>query len=351
MSVTADRFADARTWTWYASKDKTLGEHFRDINMQVGRVVHGRCVDRFGRPIPGAVVKVACDYTSGGAGTWAWDPRATDNDGKFEINLPAHSKRAHELWVVHPKWAPQHVVIPKDGNELADIRMHEGAHVKGTVFQADGKPAGGAVVAAKSIFDGNLTTTAFPARVAAKTDANGQYELPPLEGIYKVYLAQAAETDARLDNRFLVADEPPPLVLPQRASISGSLPQTLNFQAGPTLNIQGTIRWPDGKPVTGIEVRATYVPDTGLSESIGRTKTDAQGKYSLPLPRQIDALHIDAMGARDQNKKWWYAVGETKVPVVHQGIHFIQLKDVKDDVDGLDFAMVADIQAAVKATH
>ena len=120
---TADGYSDAKTWNWYNYKDKSVGENFRDLKMQSGRVIRGRCVDRNGKPIEAAVVKIAGDN---GPDNWAWDPRATDREGKFEIRLPKNSTRAFAIWVAHPKWAPQYAAIPKDGTELADIRLQEG---------------------------------------------------------------------------------------------------------------------------------------------------------------------------------------------------------------------------------
>ena len=103
------------------------------------------------------------------------------------------------------------------------------------------------MVAAESVFDGSLKSVGFPVRIAVKTDSNGHYELPHLDGIYKVSLPQAAETDDRLTDRFVVADEPPPLVLPQKVSVSGTEPQTIEFRAGPTLTVarhDSLGRWP-----------------------------------------------------------------------------------------------------------
>jgi beta-lactamase regulating signal transducer with metallopeptidase domain/protocatechuate 3,4-dioxygenase beta subunit len=336
ISCTADGYADAKTWTWYDDKDKSVGEHFRDVKMKSGRVVRGRCVDRNGNPVAGALVKVASDH---GPDNWAWDPRETDSNGTFEISVPASSKLAYELWVAHPKWAPQHAAIPKEGNELADIRLQEGARVKGSVLKANGKPATGVVVEAESVFGGNLKSVGFPMKVAVKTDSNGDYELPPLAGIFKVSLRQAAETDGRLNDRFVVADGPPPPVLPQKISASGTESQTLDFHGGPTLTVRGTVRWADGRPVPGTEAWASYLPDNGISTELGRTHTDDQGNYSFELPRPIDSLYITGIGAFDKSHKWCYAYGDTKVPVHQQGVQFIQLNELKGDLDGLNFVV------------
>jgi beta-lactamase regulating signal transducer with metallopeptidase domain/protocatechuate 3,4-dioxygenase beta subunit len=347
IRCTAKGFADTKTWTWYYDQDKSVSEHFRDVKMKAGRVVRGRCVDRDGKPIAGAIVKVASDN---GPGNWAWNPRETDTSGTFEISVPANSQLAYELWVAHPKWAPQHVAIPKDGNELADIRLQEGARVKGSVLKANGKPAAGVVVAAESVFSGNLKSVSFPMKIAVKTDSQGDYELPPLAGIFKVSLRQAAETDDRLGDRFVVADGPPPPVLPQKISASGTELEMLDFHAGPTLTVRGTVRWADGRPVPGCEAWASYLPDNGISTELGRTHTDDKGNYSFELPRPISSLDITGIGAFDKNHKWCFAYGDTKVPVQQQGTQFIQLNEVEGDLDGLNFVVRPEKpQDAIKA--
>jgi hypothetical protein len=348
LSGTADGYADAKWWSWYSRRDTTVSEHLADITMQPGRVVRGRCVDPEGRPVAGAVVKFAGDYVRDFApAAWAWDPRQTNEQGEFNVSVPRDGKRAVELWVAHPDFAPQHAVIPKNGTELADIRLRQGARVRGFVRREDGSPVAGAVVAASSIFDGNFDMITFPARVAVRTGADGQYQLPPLEGMYKLFLSQAEETDNRLEKRFVVGRQPPPLVVPKKVSLSGSEEKVINFESGPTLIIRGTARWPDGRPVEDMEVRASYLPSGfGTGIELGTTHTNKLGKYSFEVPKPIEQLSISASGKHDAQRTWHYAEAEETISgdyVQNKGLQFIMLKELKTDVGGMDWVLRADL--------
>jgi hypothetical protein len=180
----------------------------------------------------------------------------------------------------------------------------------------------------------------FATQAAVKTDAEGRYRLPPLLGDYKVFLAQAERTDERLEDNFVVAAEPPPLVVPAKVTLVPEQSQTLDFRAGPTLTVRGHVRWPDGRPAVGAEVRASYLPQSfGTGIDLGDTETNKNGEYSFELPKPIDMISISAYGDRDENRKWHYAHADPNVDAESKGLQFIQLTNLETDRDDIDWVL------------
>jgi len=317
-----------------------------DITMAPGRVVHGRCVDPNGKPVKGAVVKAASDYDQNRAtNSWAWDPRATDAEGKFQISIPRDSKAGYELWIAHPEYAPQRVVIPKQGDELADVRLQTGTVVKGSVTDENGDPIKGVVVVAESIDDSTLESVGFAVELATKTDSDGRYELPPIRGMYKVFLADAGKRENDLKQDFVVSDVRPPLVVPKKVAVSGRLSHTLDFAGTELLKASGTVRWEDGKPAVGCEVKASYLPlDFNSGIWIGQTWTDEDGHYEIPLPNPISDISIHVSGQHDANRKWHYAHPDTDVAAENKGLQFMRFKQLDADQDGIDWLLKPDFE-------
>jgi beta-lactamase regulating signal transducer with metallopeptidase domain/uncharacterized GH25 family protein len=342
LNCTANGYSDTKWWNWYNRDDVKVGEMLANVKMLPGRLIRGRCVDREGNPLPGTIVKMASDFDfkSQGPSSWAWDPRETDDDGQFQFSIPRDTDNSFEVWAVHPRWAPQRVAVPKSGDVLADIRLQNGVPIHGTVFNADGTPIAGAVVVAESVDDGTLKSVAFAAQVATRTDAKGRYNLQPLAGLYKVFLTQAEKTDNRLEHRFVVADEPPPLVVPVRLVLSGHETQTLDFHAGPTLSVRGAIHWPDGRPVPNCKIQASYMPPgNGTGIWLAQTFTGADGNYSLSLPKPISDISISTFGAFDDQHKWVTAVPNAKVRSDSKYEQHVGFKKLDDSVDGIDWLL------------
>jgi hypothetical protein len=341
MSATADGYADLRNWNWYSRRDTKVDAHWSDMKLLPGRVVHGRVVNHVGQPVPGAIVKATGDFGINQFGrSQAWNPRKTDEDGKFSFAVPSKLEGPIELWVVSPDWAPQRVSMPKQGDELSDVRLQSGGRVSGTVTLEDGSPVAGVVVTAKSVDDGTLPNTGFAAELAVKTDAQGRYQLPPIDGIYKVYLSQAEETNDRLGDNFVVGDVPPPPVSPAKVAVSGHQEVTLDFHAGPTLTVRGAVRWPDGKPVADCQVQASFLPDGfGTGIWLDDTRTDGDGRYTVELPKPIDAISISVFGAYDDQRVWHFAEAAEGVKAEQASLQFIKLGRLTENVKGIDWVL------------
>lgn len=341
LTVTAEGYEDKKWWCWYTLSDNGLKEHLKDVEMLPGRTVRGRCVDPEGAPVAGAIVKMAASYDSKRpAGAWAWDPRETAADGTFEFSVPREGG-AYEVWVVHPEWAPKRVALLQGEDDFGDIHLQEGAPLRGTVRRADGSPVAGTVVVAESVDGGDWDTVSFDATVAAKTDADGKYKLQPLRGAYKVYLSAAEETDNRLEQRFVVADGLPPLVVPARLDLAPGAVQTLDIQSGKTLKVTGAVRWADGRPVPGVEAKASYMPEgNGTGIWIARTLTDENGRYTLELPNPIDDVSINVIGEFDANRVWHTAEPAKSVDAKQKSLQFLGLNALDGDVSGMDWVLL-----------
>lgn len=341
LTCTAKGYEDKKWWCWYTQSDNGLKEDLTDVEMLPGRTVRGRCVDPEGAPVAGAIVKMAASYDSERpAGAWAWDPRETAADGTFEFSVPREGG-SYEVWVVHPEWAPKRVALLQGEDGFGDIHLQEGAPLRGTVRRADGSPVAGTVVVAESVDDGDLDTVSFSATVAAKTDANGKYELQPLRGAYKVYLSAAEETGNRLEQRFVVADGLPPLVVPARLDLAPGAVETLDIQSGKTLKVTGTVRWADGRPVPGVEAKASYMPEgNGTGIWIARTLTDENGRYTLELPNPIDDVGINVIGEFDANRVWHTAEPAKSVDAKQKSLQFLGLNALDGDASGMDWVLL-----------
>lgn len=344
LTCTADGYADAKWWNWYSRSDNNLQEHLTDVEMVPGRVVRGRCVDPAGAPVADAIVKMAAKYDSTKAtGSWSWDPRQTSADGTFEFSVPRDGDGAFEIWAVHPEWAPERVALPSGEDDLGDVHLQTGATVRGTVREADGTPVSGTVVVAESVDSGDLNSVAFATTVATKTDVDGNYEFQPLLGSYKIYLSEAEEIDNRLDQRFVVADGPPPLVVPARLELAAGKPQTHDIRSGATLKITGTVRWADGRPVPSCEAKASYLPSgNGTGIWIARTLTDENGSYTLELPNPIDDVSINVIGKHDANRVWHTAEPVESVNAKQKSAQFLGLYPLDGDVSGMDWVLAED---------
>ena len=343
LNVTADGYADGKWWSWYARRH-TLGpddSNLATIKLLPGRLVVGRCVDPHGNPVSGAVVKAESEYFQiRKEANVGWDLMTTDEAGRFFLRVPDDRERAIGFWVAHPDWAPQHAVVALDKDQVINIQLQSGGALSGHVQTVDGQPAAGVVVAASSQFDGNLDGMTFPVNLATLTDANGRYQFPHLTGDFRIFLTRAARDQRQLDPEFAVSDHNPPLVVPQAITIQQGKDQTLDFVEPPLVTVQGTIRWPNGDPAPGVEVRTYYLPEnfkTGID--IVTTHTNDTGNYSVELPQDMPELGIMVSGANNSEGKWHYAHPGENVDAVRKNTQFITLGQLKKSRQNIDWIL------------
>src|SRR5262249_51148949 len=126
-----------------------------------------------------------------------------------------------ELWIIGNGLAPSHITSIAETDDLGDIKLEPGTALTGILQSRDAKPISNCVVVLESVENGDVQGVHFPVTFAAQTDAQGQFRFRPARGDYRLYVAQASRTDEILPDRFVVSDNPPPFVVPQRVSLDG----------------------------------------------------------------------------------------------------------------------------------
>ncbi len=339
VSAGAEGHSNGRTWSWYDSSDKKVGDKFQELMLPAGRTVTGKVVDPDGKPVFGAVIHTVVDYGT----NMMHNPRTSGPDGKFELRLSREG--GAQVWICSAAGAPKFLAITKEQTDLGTIELERGTALEGTVRDAAGGPVAGCVVVMSSGYDGEMQGRSIAVQYATKTDGEGHYRLPPATGGYKVYLSMAERTSDRPARSFIVGDREPPAVIPQWHVLSGKeATKQADFTGTETVELGGTIRWRDGSPAAGVEVKASYLPDPSDVESfdtgiwIGRALTGADGTYTLKLPKGITAITLNCFGGRDKEGKWQTAFVADDVEGVRQAEQFMELQELtldenRDDLD------------------
>lgn len=232
-------------------------ERSRDFVMGPGGCVTGRVVDENGKGVPGVPVSSYCTDgpSAGSAGV-------TGEDGKFEIDglIPAN----HRLTLgdcrkgFHLDSGDLTITA---GNEakLEDIVMPSGAMVMGKVLDADtGEPIQGAEVRAS----GENWHTA-----PVKADKDGRFIIRAIPG--KVHVCYSGGNQFYYSNSSEQSDP----VEVSKSGLSDVVIQVSKMEVG-----SGIVLDAQGKPVPGA---AVYL---GIGDSDSSVTTDAEGKFTIPVP-------------------------------------------------------------------
>lgn len=178
----------------------------------------------------------------------------------------------------------------------------------GFVRDEHGKPAADVVVEAVSKFRGSVFSYSIPFEIAARTDKQGRFRLPPLSGEYQFRLTSAGRL---LDGSWFESPEPAPVMLPVLRKLeSGDEP--LALRASKSAVISGTVRWPDKSPAADTQITAYTMPKgNGGGLAIGRLVTGKDGRYSVRVPVPLEEFLITA-DHRSRNGKHFRPVGKTE---------------------------------------
>ena len=290
-----------------------------DVRLERGAAVMGRCVGPDGKAVPGAKIHAAfADKPLSSLGR----TRTTDAEGRFRLVIP-HG-RAAELIVYPEQWAPRRVSVAAGGGDLGDVRLEAGAELSGQLvmptasvsreqvqdFSAHQRIPGGWALAGKVIA---LECTEpglfdwFPITLACKTDRDGRFRIPALQGSFKIWVAQAHDSGPD-DHGPIASDGPPPAVLPQVVDFntgSGGVAgrffrrpsrKELALVANRPVTIRGTITGPDGKRAQGVSLDLS-VAIGSLEENfltpLQWTTTDADGHYTFTgIPRGLTRAYL-----------------------------------------------------------
>ncbi len=168
-------------------------------------------------------------------------------------------------------------------------KLKSGARAFGFVRDETGKPAANVVVLATSSFSGTVPQYSLSFQFATRTDGQGRFRLPPLEGEYLFQLTSAGKL---LDGSFFEAAIPAPMMIPVKRKLEFGR-QGLILRPSKSAAVSGIARWPDKSPAADIIVSASARPDgKGRSVQIGETATDKTGRYSIRVPVPLQRFTV-----------------------------------------------------------
>jgi len=282
-------------------KNERLGERpfFETTKLNPAQPVTGRLLTPAGEPA--ANVKIT-GYQHAGEKPWdevdghsgSFFEARTGADGKFSLPIATPGKGA--FWFQPEDAAPLGIVAPDDRGDIGDVQLAAGFRVKGRVLDADGKPVAGVKVAASG--DGGERSAAaekFAGESAASggydrsatTDANGEFELAPVEaGNYEFRVAEYEKTHRSV--KF------PGVFVHQEVTLKeGAGP--LEFRALPTVSITVKNVNAAGEPKRGFEFTVFgRLADKGGWFATQSTRPES-GVGVAEIPRGLDDVEIDVM--------------------------------------------------------
>ena len=216
-----------------------------------------------------------------------------DDDGKFSCVVPAGSKL--KLGIAANNFAysdSEHEIKAPVGNsddeipevDLGELKLKKGVSVAGSATLRNGRPASGIVVAIiERGSNGQLQVS------SAKTDARGDFELPPHLGKCRLYVLEACRTRSVKNGgtETLKSDGVVPFFDPVDIDLDGKGSDfTVDLKEAESLTISGTISDAKGKPLAGQSVGYGWGSadgDFGMEGAIEMSyaKTNAKGEYSF----------------------------------------------------------------------
>ncbi len=324
----------------YAWTTKTVLEKasLETIKLPEGRVVRGRVLGPGGGPASNVVIQKAGNFNLNKS--WFPHPSAGKEDGTFEITIPTDLDLV-VLLVVADDLVPRRLEVAQETKDLGDIAMRHGTILTGHVLNQKGKPVAGAVVAIEEVANGDADLSGFKPRFATKSDEKGRYRFPPVIGTFKLWVTHGSLTYDRIEDRYLRASAPPPFIAPRLVEVDGeAMQQEVELQAGPTLRVQGTIRWADGTPVPNASVTVgTILEGTRRGINLGFARTNKDGVYSLELLKPMRDVSISTFGARDADGEWHQAHPADAVRAHRKQPQFMTFKLIEEDLKEADWEL------------
>ena len=275
-TVAADGFAIARS---EPVNTDTMGAEPITVKLTRGVEIRGIIVDEQGQPIDGATVAPLSASTSALAASAGPRPRTAipftgsegavkSSKGVFQLALvPAGTEM---LRVTHPEYCfafSSEIAVGKENIDLKPIVLTRGGTVRGTVYDADGKPEPNVSIILHDRSGYGGTDDELAGRLAtAVTDKNGEYEVRHLPSqLCNVHRAEEWNANGVVRTA----------VLPANGEV-----RTLDF-GGPH-GVTGRLLV-NGQPVANMRVQLG-----GISPHFGVLKayaaTDADGRFTFARP-------------------------------------------------------------------
>lgn len=256
------------------------------LTLTSGDRLVGRVLDPKGKPLAGAVVRLAESGSSMMRGSTISRKAKTDENGDYLIDgLPTgkYRVRAQSSGFLADEVDP--LSVSGTGRQVeADFRLSEGRAIEGTVMDLDGQPIEGAWVAAQMRFDNmdmgfdfedfefgegddsqQSSNPGWPGSVL--TDAQGRFKLSGLEEL-DVSLVIGADG-------YSITRSPVP-----------NIGEEVLVRLTPRLSLSGNLALVNGDPAAGVEVVLKASSMSGMDFSFDmidghKVKTEANGDFTF----------------------------------------------------------------------
>ena len=352
-SLTRASFAKANFFVWASGEGRVEMLQARSgpyvvqdgklpsIELPIGRKISGRVVapgdDPQGHEVLNPIVRVM-------GPSWESRPIACDRDGYFSLRVPAIG--TIELLASADNFAATRA-FANQGEDVGEIELQRGTRVSGRVLDQFGEPLSGVIVAIRNdqlndIANQHLNGNLIPMS-AVRTVMGGRFELPPFAGpctIAVVTHGRSKNAESVFDD--LEADDQPPAIMPRGIDLDGRREHLeITLQAGPTVLVSGTVRWPDGRPAADVEVQSTIMAG-GLGVKLRKVKTNGDGKYELEFPQNSEGALVNCLGTRGDDNTWYFAHPMNDVDANQKTMQILGLKKLTDDLTGADWKLIAE---------
>jgi RNA polymerase sigma factor (sigma-70 family) len=267
-----------------------------DLKLERGAVVTGQISDKVTRK---PVVKATIAAVSPAEiNSICIATASSDGDGKFTMRLPTGSSMLYVMWPGEGYKSPKEqgrrvVTISPDGKvkgslsfafEPAVQKPVTFAKVKGRAQTADGKPLARINIGHMYQWSGDEPGMSLEQRDAVVTDDQGNFELKvEAQSKHEIFIG----TPDYRSERFKFTPKPDEVV-----------EVTLVGIAQPIVSqITGLVVDPDGKPLA----------DAYINGSVGdsnATRTDAQGRFTLPLRQSEEPVHMYMLRNGYETRQW-----------------------------------------------
>ncbi|MEQ8765612.1 MAG: carboxypeptidase-like regulatory domain-containing protein [Planctomycetota bacterium] len=278
------------------------------IELRAGRRLRGRFIDARGTPVPDLRFRVAC-YEDGHHEIAS----RADSDGRFEVDelLP---DSIYLLCPVSNEWAAS--AIPTGSKEdLGDIPLIAPARIEGRVLDEIGHPAAGLNAsltilvgrAEEGIFEPGEETIESLSWRSIRTNLEGRFAFGALApGRYRVSISQRGVLGSeRIDVELSPGEA--------RRDIEIVFPMSRT--------ISGRVTDPDGRPVSGVYLRAG---DEETNVGLGRAVSNADGAFTVPV-RRPGPFRLAALPPGDEARSSGPALGPAFLARVAPGTEGIEI--------------------------
>ena len=314
------------------------------LRLRRGEKLTGRVIGTDGKPVAGARVEALSTVFAGGRvqrarRSYYYRPRQTDADGRFVLSIPPEART--ELTIHTSRWAAKRVKVPEGQSDAGDIRLEPGTRVSGVLLDEHGKPAAGYWIAAQGS-PGQPPMMWNPVRVAAKTDADGRFTLPPLLGEFRIWVP--ASTEPWFSEARQHSPSPRLAVLPQEHAFDGTQEQMeLELRALPQLQVGGRVTERDGSPARHVVVYFYCNAPAGGTKPFDMAQTDSNGRFSFQgIPAGLQDIMVAVPMLRRSKEGGRTYLRAHPLPHVKGADNngFVRLERIKEALPNIDFQFV-----------